>query len=321
MKLCLPNRLAVLLALLILAGCGATGAGEAEQNATTSAEPAAEETRTYESAKGVIELPANPERVVVIDQDYVGDVLATGLTPIGASGWVFDTPYYQDFLKGVESVGDKTTISLEKVASLTPDLILTFNEELYDSLTKIAPTVLLPYGQLDYRERLLEIGTILNRSQQAEQWLAAFDETVNKKKQELSAVIDKNETVVILEITEKELFLFGTSYGRGGELLYNELGLRAPDKVEEVAFADGWAGITLEVLPEYLAEADYILLGVRELGEENKKEIQDSPLWQDLPAVQAGRVMEYELDSFYFQDPIALEQQLEEIAVFLLSRQ
>lgn len=119
----------------------------------------------------------------------------------------------------------------------------------------------------------------------------------------------------------KRIVLVWHPYGREGELLYNELRLRAPDKFEEVAFEDGWAGISLEVLPDYLAEADYILLGVRELGEENKKEIQHSPLWQDLPTVQAGRVMEYDLDSFYFQDPIALEQQLEEIAEFLLSKQ
>ncbi|MCM3713316.1 hypothetical protein M3202_04400 [Alkalihalobacillus oceani] len=79
--------------------------------------------------------------------------------------------------------------------------------------------------------------------------------------------------------------------------------------------------MTLEVLPEYLAEADYLLLGVRELGEENKKDIQNSPLWKNLPAVQAGCVMEYDLDSFYFQDPIALEQQLDETAAFLLSKQ
>ncbi|MET3503957.1 hypothetical protein [Halalkalibacter oceani] len=148
-----------------------------------------------------------------------------------------------------------------------------------------------------------------------------FRQNSGQKEKKLASVIEKNEKVVILEISEKEMFLYGTSYGRGGEIIYNELGLRAPVKVEEIAFEAGWAGMTLEVLPEYLAEADYLLLGVRELGEENKKDIQNSPLWQNLPAVQVGCVMKYDLDSFYFQDPIALEQQLDETAAFLLSKQ
>lgn len=50
------------------------------------------ETRVYESTLGNIELPLHPERVVVAVQDYVGDILALGVTPVGAAGWVFELP-------------------------------------------------------------------------------------------------------------------------------------------------------------------------------------------------------------------------------------
>lgn len=308
----------VLLFTFISSGCTGSKANEGDGN-DNSKETA--KTRTYESEKGPIELPMHPERVVVIDQDYVGDVLASGITPIATTGWAFETPYYKEQLKDVENVGDKVSFSIEKVASLDPDLILTYNEEQYEALSKIAPTVLIPFGKFgDYRERLLEIAKILNREEEANQFLADFDKKVETKKKELAPILDKDPKVVILEITEKDLFLFGDSYGRGGQVIYNELNLNAPQKVVDIAFKEGWAKISLEALPEYLGEADYILLGVRDTGVDNSKEIMKSQLWKDLPAVKSGHVLNYELNTFYFQDPIALEYQMNEISDFMESK-
>lgn len=268
-------------------------------NASTSGKESKEEsakTRIYKSDKGDIELPANPIRVVVADQDYVGEVPALGITPVGASDWIFETPYYKDQLKGVESVGDKTSISIGKVAGLKPDVILTYNEEYYEQLSKVAPTVLLPFGKYNYRERLTKIGEILNKKEEAKKALAAFDEKIKTKKNELFQKIDKNEKAALVELSDKQVYLFGKNYGRGGEIIYNEFGLHAPAKVEEAAFKTGWAEISLETLPEYLGEADYIFLGVRgaSVGANNdearKKEIMSLKVWKYLPAVKAGNV-------------------------------
>ncbi|MFD2656852.1 ABC transporter substrate-binding protein [Gracilibacillus thailandensis] len=276
--------------------------------------------RYYESEKGNVEIPLEPSRVVVAVRDYVGDVLAAGVKPVGISEtMVFDAPYYQDRLDGVESVGEDTAISLEKITSLNPDLIITYAEDSYEQLSKIAPTVLLPYGTLDYEERLLEIGNILNKEQEAEQRLEQYQEKVKEKKEQLSNILEQDAKVAIIEVTDKDLYLFGKTYGRGGEILYNQLGLEQPQKVEEVTEAEGWASISQETIPEYLGEADYILMGVREQGSDRKAEVQSSKLWTELPAVKEGKVYEYDLDSFYFQDVIALDYQLDLLVDFFQS--
>ncbi|MFC5591998.1 ABC transporter substrate-binding protein [Sporosarcina soli] len=310
----------VLLFMFIVSGCTSNTPPEAVTD-EQGQEQEASATRTYESVKGPVELPLHPERVVVIDQDYVGDVLATGITPIATTGWAFETPYFEERLKDVESIGDKSSFSIEKVIELEPDLILTYNEEQYESLSKIAPTVIIPFGMYaDYKERLLEIANVLNREKEAKQFLADFDKKVEDQKKELEPILQNDPRIVILEMTDKDSYLFGDSYGRGGQVIYNELQLNAPQKVVDIAFKDGWASISQETIPEYLGEADFILLGVRDNGVENSKEIMKSKLWQDLPAVKSDHIFEYELNTFYFQDPIALEYQMKEIVDFIKSK-
>ncbi|MGP4040163.1 iron-hydroxamate ABC transporter substrate-binding protein [Gracilibacillus sp. D59] len=304
-----------LLMLITLLGACSTNAANSSQ-----AEAENGSVRSYESEKGTVELPVEPSRVVVAVRDYVGDVLATGVQPVGVSEtMVFDAPYYQDQLEGVESVGADTAISLEKITTLNPDLIVTYAEDSYEQLSKIAPTVLIPYGSLDYEERLLEFGKILNKEQEAQQRLEQFQEKVKDQKEKLSETLDQDAKVAIIEVTDKDLYVFGKTYGRGGEILYNQLGLEAPQKVEEVTEAEGWASISLETIPEYLGEADYILMGVREKGSDRKAEIQSSKLWTELPAVKEGKVYEYDLESFYFQDVIALDYQLDLLVDFFQS--
>jgi len=237
-----------LILVLLLSACGSN------QTKETVAE-----TRTYSGVSGEVQLPADPERVVVIDQDYVGDVLALGVTPVGAGGWVFETPYYSELLNEVENIGDKTSTSVESVTMLNPDTIITYDDTLTEQLSQIAPTVLIPYGTYDYRERLIEIGKILNKEEKAQEVLAEFDKKVAEKKDELFKQVDPGLKVVIIEASDKEIFLYGKSFGRGGEIFYNLFGLHATDKVEEAAFEQGWARISLEAIPEYLGEADHIL--------------------------------------------------------------
>ncbi|CAG7624123.1 Iron(3+)-hydroxamate-binding protein FhuD [Paenibacillus solanacearum] len=296
--------------LCLLAACGTNQtAGEAKKS----------DVITYEGAKGPVQLPANPKRVVVTVQDYVGDVLALGVKPVGAAGWVFQTPYHQSLVSGAENVGDMTGISYEKILSLNPDVIITYQEDTYEKLSQIAPTVLIPYGKYNYRDRLLEIGKALNKTNEAKQWLSRFDQKMQEKKIQLLKTVKPDAKIAIVEITPKELFIYGKSFGRGGDIVYNGLGLRAPAKVEQDAFPQGWAKISLEAIPDYLGQADQLFLGVRDAAvgtgageaEKRKSEVTSLAVWNNLPAVKAGRVHEYSVQSFYFNDPIALDQQLD----------
>lgn len=298
-----------------------TSASPNQGKQAESGKEAGKNTRTYASEKGDVEIPDNPSRVVVAVRDFAGDVMAAGVNPVGVpDSMIFDAPYYKEFLDGVESIGADNAVSLERIASLDPDLILTYQEDAYDNLSKIAPTILIPYGKYDYKDRLLEIGKLLNKEAEAKQRLDQFQQKVEAKKQQLAGKLNAGAKAAIIEITDKDLYLFGKTYGRGAEIVYNQLGLSIPAKVEEATAAEGWASISLETLPEYLGEADYILLGVRDTGAQRKTEIEASRLWTELPAVKAGKVYAYNLQEFYFQDVIALEHQLNVFTDFLLSK-
>ncbi|WP_233275834.1 ABC transporter substrate-binding protein [Salibacterium aidingense] len=253
-------------------------------------------------------------------------MLALGIEPGGAAGWVFDVPYYEEDLENTEAVGDKESVSVEKMVEVNPDIIFTYMEDSYDQLSQIAPTVYIPFGSYNYRDLLLEMGDILNREEEAEDWLDSFDETVAAKKKELFDHIGEDETVALIELSEKDVFLYGDSYGRGGEILYNELGLNAPEPVEEIAFEEGWAKISMETIPEYLGDADHIFLGVRgeSVGEgdggQRKDELESLDVWNSLKAVENGNVYEYDVDTYYFSDPLALDTQLDEIVDALIEK-
>ncbi|MGG1617309.1 iron-hydroxamate ABC transporter substrate-binding protein [Paenibacillus sp. NRS-1781] len=311
--------------MLVLSACATNGGGMATDKGTTADSKTASTgdaaaTRTYESDKGTVTIPEHPQRVVVAVDDYVGDVLALGMTPVGAPDTVFDAPYYKKYLNGVENIGDSSALSLEKVTTLNPDLIITYDEKAYENLKKIAPTVFIPYGAYNYKDRLMELGKVLNKEQEAKKCLADFAAKIAEKKQALSDVIDSGKKIAIFEITGKELYLYGKSYGRGGAILYDELGLHAPAKVEKAAFKQGWASISMEALPEMLGDADYLMLGIRGDGVDQGKDIESKSVWKNLSAVKAGKVYQYSIDDFYFQDPIALNYQLELLSDFLISK-
>ncbi|EHS57032.1 ABC transporter substrate-binding protein [Paenibacillus sp. Aloe-11] len=144
---------------------------------------------------------------------------------------------------------------------------------------------------------------MLNKEQEAKECLADFTAKIAEKKQALPDVIDSGKKIAIFEITGKELYLYGKSYGRGGAILY-----------------DGRASISLEALPEMLSDADYLMLGIRGEGADQGKDIESKSVWKNLPAVKAAKVYQYSIDDFYFQDPIALTYQLERISDFLISK-
>ncbi|MCY9516767.1 TroA family protein [Paenibacillus apiarius] len=70
------------------------------------------------------------------------------MKPIGTPEKNLKNPYYFNKLEGVENIGEYEAISLEKIVALQPDLIVTGNETAYDSFSKIAPTILVPFGNL-----------------------------------------------------------------------------------------------------------------------------------------------------------------------------
>lgn len=288
----------VLLAALLLAACNSDS--ETAEPAETSG---SSDTITYESENGPVEVPANPQRVVVLST-YAGNVMALDVPLVGVDAWSKANPRFEEGLQDVEEV---TEDNLEKIIELDPDLIIGLSTiKNFDKLKEIAPTVTYTYSQVDYLTQHLEIGKLVNKEQEAQNWIDDFKTRAVQAGDEIHAEIGKDATVSVIENFDKQLYVFGDNWGRGTEILYQEMKLKMPPKVEEMALNDGYYALSQEVLPEYMG--DYVIFSK---DSEQDNSFQETDVYKNTPAVKNGQVFEANAKEFYFNDPISLDYQLE----------
>lgn len=297
-KLLLPF---MLLLVLVISACGQK---EAATDTPENTEPKEEtpEFITYESETGPIEVPADPQRVVLLS-GFTGNVLDLGVNVVGVDVWSKNNPTFADELKDVEEVSDE---SLEKIIELEPDLIIGLsNIKNVDKLSEIAPTVTYTWGKLDYLTQHIEIGKLLNKEKEAQAWVDDFQKRVAAAGDEIRAKIGEDATVSVIESYGKDLYVFGENWARGTEIIYQGMKLKMPEKVKEVALESGYYTLSAEVLPEYAG--DYVILSKYSDADTS---FQETETYKNIPAVKNNRVFEMNGQGASFSDPVTLEKQL-----------
>ncbi|OAB41678.1 ABC transporter substrate-binding protein [Paenibacillus glacialis] len=312
--------LIVILSMLITA-CGgknnATSNAPKEEKVTPSESvteaPAA--LRTYETAKGKVEIPVKPQRIVT--DYYAGELLSVGANVVGVEPTAFDNPFLTDLLKDAKDVG--TPVNPEKVLELQPDLIVVMYDENYEALSKIAPTIHIPYGTTsNITETVKFFGDIVGDSEKAEQFIANFEQKAKEGRDKLEGVIDKNATFGIYELTDKdELWIFGDNAGRAGQVLYNALQLNKPHKDSN---GEQTLQLSMELLPEYAADYMFLTTYDPEKKGDALKKLQSSPVWKNLDSIKNNTLFYNDFDTFYRYDPIAIVGQIDLIVDMLIER-
>ncbi|QJD85527.1 iron-hydroxamate ABC transporter substrate-binding protein [Cohnella herbarum] len=310
----------VLIFVLILSACGSNKANNesspapSEQPSASASSPAPSEsasppahtatgTIVYESESGPVEVPANPQRVIVLSS-YAGNVMALNVPLVGVDDWSKMNPKFEEKLKDVQAVTDE---NLEKVIELEPDLIIGLSTiKNVDKLKQIAPTVTFTYGKVDYLTQHLEIGKLLNKEQEAQAWVDDFKARAQKAGEDIKAKIGPDKTISVIESFDKQLYVFGDNWGRGTEILYQEMKLAMPEKVKEMALKDGYYALSAEVLPEF--SGDYVIFSKNPDADNT---FQNTETYKNIPAVKANHVYEVNAKEFYFNDPLTLDYQLE----------
>lgn len=292
-KLLLP---VLLLLTLVIAACGNT-----EKKEETSSTDTKKETITYKSEKGDVEVPADPKRVVVL-AGFAGNVMALDVPLVGVDSWSKSNPKFD--LKDVQEISEE---NVEKVIELEPDLIIGYDTtKNIDKFKEIAPTVTYTYGKVDYLTQHIEIGKLLNKEQEARDWVKDFKTRAADAGTEIKAKIGEDATVSVIESFDKQLYVFGDNWGRGTEILYQEMKLKMPKKVTEMALKDGYYALSPEVLPEYAG--DYLIFSKTA---EADNSFTETDTYKNIPAVKNKQVYEVDSKEFYFNDPLTLERQLE----------
>jgi len=261
-------------------------------------------TRTISTVKGDIEVPANPERVIATYG--MGDVLALGVKPVAtydATGTAYE--------KEVADLPVWASFESEDIMTYEPDLILVVNEEQYDKVSKIAPTIIIPFTELSMEERITFLGKVLNKEEAAVKILTDFNLKIEDAKKQLSEKGIMDKTFSLFEGSDNGgVWAYGDKWGRGGDLIYSHMGFKAPEIIQnEIIGKDQYRDVSLEVINEYAG--DYIIFS----GELN--ELEDNPVWQSIPAVQANHIIPIDYTLFYdidiYSSGIQLDYLLEKL--------
>ncbi|MNB65975.1 Iron(3+)-hydroxamate-binding protein FhuD precursor [compost metagenome] len=280
----------------------AASAPAASAESTAAAAEGSTGTFTYQSDAGPVEVPVNPQRVIVLS-GFTGNVLALGVNLVGVDSWSKNNPNFADKLKDVEAVSEE---DLEKIIELKPDLIIAYDSvKNLDKLKQIAPTVVYTYAKVDYLTQHIEIGKALNKEKEAQAWVDDFKARMEAAGEEIRAKLG-DKTISVMENDAKQFYLFGDHWGRGTEILYQGMKLNMPTKVKDAVAKDGWYAVSLEVLPEYMG--DYVIFSK---SSDMDNAFQQTETYKNIPAVKNNQVYEVDAKSFYFNDALTLDYQLD----------
>ncbi len=166
------QRMLSTVALFVAAGVVAAACGGGDDDGAGGSSAAEGFPVTIEHRFGSVTLTEAPLRVVSVGYHEQDPILALGVKPVAVREWFGEQPYAtwpwaQDELGDAQpEVLTGEGINFERVAGLRPDLIVALSalldREQYDTLAKIAPTLVEPASAASSRPRARPI-TVVTR--------------------------------------------------------------------------------------------------------------------------------------------------------------
>ena len=241
---------------------------------------------------GTTELKKAPKRIVILDNLY-GEILdPLDITPVGATTGQADSQEFSTLFKKqykdakVVSVGWQGNPDLDKIAELKPDLILMTGEQedLYDELSEIAPTVGYQINtdeNWDYHETSLKVAEIFDKRDEMKKDLDRLDAREAVFAENVKAKFG-NQKLMYLRVTDNDIRYY--AYGHFCYLYdtyhFNRAETFNPDDMLQVIDPDKLKDINPDLL---IVQADS-----QELLDNKLK---NSPVWTSLKAVQNNKVI------------------------------
>ena len=265
---------------------------------TTTVQP--ETPRFIEHSLGTTEVPARSARIVTASEAVATHLLSVGTIPVGVPDGSIDNWFrpliemgaLADFdASTVLEVGVGAQLNLEAIASLDPDLILLefFQADSYDAASQIAPTVMI------------------DRENNAA-WRSAFDQTmlaagvpdsdVEPVTARYEALLDQvpahaaDVEISFVRGAGDAIFLLDVELAFAGSIAA-EAGYEVDMGNSPVQESDrGFLGFSNEQLD--VIDGDVLVTTAARDGQPSSiSPLVESPLWERIPAVQDGNVVEF----------------------------
>lgn len=281
--------------ILLLAACG--------QNKEEKSAQSDVKTLALKTAEGKqnVKIPQSPKRIVVLAPTYAGGLKYLDANIVGVSNQVEQSPILKKHFKDIDKVGND---DVEKVASLKPDLIVTYNtDKNTKKLEKIAPTLAINYGMYNYLEQQELLGQIMNKEKEVAEWKENWVKQTKQDGTEIKKAIGKDATVSIIEDFEKKIYAYGKNWGRGSEVIYQAFGLKMPTQLEKATQKEGWKEISKEEIETFAG--DYIVKA--KAPKATQPEFTHTAMWSNLKAVKAKHVFDVDSSIYWYNDPYSLD--------------
>lgn len=261
------------------------------------------------------------KRIAALNLNHTASLIALGITPeLG----VYTTWLEQMQQRTTGKVGQKfnpyghsPVTYYDAIAAANPDIIISYNNsEEYHRFLPLAPVLELPFMTMNWREQFRLIADIVNKRLKAEDWLAHYDERVTSINDQLDRALGLRGTAIVWEIGANTAYCFSSSYGRGCQILYDDLGFRPPAKIlEQGILSRGYVEVDIESISSY--PADHIFITALPSHSDIQKRINQlfrSADWLKLEAVRQNRVYVLnDTELFCGYDPLSSQEQLSKL--------
>ena len=273
------------------------------------------ETRVVETAKGEVEIPANPKKIVDISGSSE-ELVLLGHNVVGTANVdSYDTEnvpsYMKESLKDAKVVGHSMmeTADVEAILACEPDLIImsTRQEKIYDELKEIAPTVMLEDQSNDWEDKLEDVAELFGQEDKAEKWLDDYYAKAEKLGKEIKKANGEDTTYLTVLASSGSFMVF--SEGGIGTVLKDDMKLPQPANMPEQDSIT-LPTVTMEGLSEI--DADHIIVIATE---SDKADLEASSVWSQIRAVKDGNVTILDASPYFSQayNPIGRELILESV--------
>ncbi len=243
--------------------------------------------RTVTHVMGSTEIPAEPTRIVALDQTFVDAALAldtavVGFTDIRGSGGG-TPPYLADpmgrLAPDARSVGELGDPSLEQIAALRPDLILSAkirDEDVYEELSRIAPTVFSETTGPTWKDNLRLLAQAIGKEDLAQTRLAEYEQRARAIGDAIRAAEGKNPTITVIRFSDMQTRFYQLASFSG--IVLADVGLARPPSQDVDKLATEFS--QERILD---ADADHIYFTVAE-GDSApiRDQFMSNPLWSRL---------------------------------------
>lgn len=251
----------------------------------------------------------------IVSIQFLGALLALGIQPLATTRELLQSS--QLLHRRLPNIVEIESFDqIEVIHQLAPELIVAptyfYNyPEVMKALEQIAPVLTIPWGQLDKLEEVRLLGTLLGRTQEAEDWIAQLQQSAIEARKVITPFLQSGSTAGIFELSHDNLWLIPYLSVRSAYTLYQLLGLRAPQAIQQEVLQPGkHLKVKEQDLPLYAANHMFLIVPTDDTESFRTKLMQRS-VWQQLVYEQGCQLHLLKLNEFWFDDGLSLEIQLD----------